>query len=201
MTSAKEFITVFHEQLRRHFILHWLLSNIFGWSIGLFVGSVMAGIVFKVFGNLIGVLIGLPLAGAVVGAVVGAAQSNSLTGLSTQFDDERRWVTFSALGGAVGALPVFLTMFVLVIGKLGLVVIGGVFGLCFGWMQSSALNNNSGRPVIIWVVANMIGSGLCSFFSINGLPFALPVFCSLGPVLFGLITGFAVLTLIRNSEI
>lgn len=201
MISTKKILSAFREQLSNHFILRWLLANILGWSVGLLVGTITAGIIFKVFGNLIGVIIGLSLAGAVTGAVVGAAQSKSLIGLSTQFDDKRRWIIFSALGGAVGALPVFLTMFVLIIGNFGLFIIGAVFGLCFGWMQSSAFNNDSDGAIVIWIAANIIGSGLCGFFSINGWPFALPIFCSIGPVLFALITGFALLSLIRNSEI
>jgi hypothetical protein len=53
----------------------------------------------------------------------------------------------------------------------------------------------------MWGLANLLAGGLCSVFSLTGVPFNLPVICTLGPVTFGTITGFALIKIVRESEI
>lgn len=166
--------------LQHHFLLRWTLANAAGWSVGLYAGSLVL--------MWIGGLVGMLLAGLVVGLVVGAAQTAAGHGASLQ--SRRYWLLFSAIGGMCSALPVFAAAFTLIAGRsIGFLMMGGVFGLCFGWTQALALRRSN--TMLIWTLANVFGGGLCAVFSFAGLPLSLPVFCAPGLVIFGVITGVA----------
>lgn len=194
-------LTALWEQVEQHLLLRWTLANIAGWSLGLLLGSFVAGLAGKLLGNLFGALIGLPLAGALAGGLVGAAQREALIGSFDESTIPTQWLTMSAIGGSIGAASLLLTWAVLFTGAPGFAIIGGVFGLAFGWMQARLLAFNFGTLAMWWVVANGVGGGLCSLLTFTGfpLPFALPICCTFGPVAFGLITGAVVRAIEREA--
>lgn len=167
-------------QLEGRPALRWILANIAGWSLGLYLGSLAL--------SCTGGLFGLLLAGGILGVTGGGAQ---WLGWKATPTSGRRWLGFSLLGGITGALPVLLAAFTLVAGQhLGFLLMGAVFGLCFGWMQTLALRPQS-KTAALWILANVTGASLCSVFSLTGTPFALPVCLTFGPLSFGVVTWWA----------
>jgi hypothetical protein len=191
--------------IRQRLLLRWTLANIAGWSLGLFLGSLIAGLTVWVLGavgaKVLGRMVALLLAGTITGTVAGAAQRWALRGVFDDVEIERRWVLLSAVGGTLGATTLVLTWFTIILGSAGYLLMGGLFGLCFGWSQTPVLGRNFGELAAVWVIANLLGGGLCSLLSLTGVPFSLPIFCTFGPVSFGLITGAVLLRMVRESEL
>ncbi len=177
--------------LRRSFLLRWTLVNIAGWSIGLYFGSITLAIV----GGIVGVI----LAGAVAGCGAGGMQWLVLrheVGISA-----RRWLVYNMIGSAAASIPVLLASVTLFAGpNLGMAIMGGVYGLCFGWAQIAALEGQN-EAVIIWVLLNALSGCLCAGFSLAWSPNILPIFCTPGPLLFGLLTGYGLMHLQAEDEI
>lgn len=187
MPTFEDTLRALHQEIRNRLILRWILANMFGWSVGLFAGMTIAQISSSVLGDFIGGFIGLLLAGAIVGGCVGFAQFKAIA-IHTQ------WVRYSTIGGALSIFPASLMYITLIFGKLGFFMVGAVFGAGFGWLQSFTLKDNT-QAATIWVIANLFAGGLCSMLSLTGMPFTLPIFCSFGPIIFGAITGYALLKL------
>lgn len=165
----------FHRYLQTHFAARWLLANVAGWSLGLYAGSVFVSLLGGVFGVIFG--------GALAGVLAGAAQWLALQPFHWA------WLWRSALGGALAMLPVVMCGFVLVVHwGVGFLILGAVFGAVFGALQSPLLED---RRALLWVAANMGGGALCACFSFAANPLMLPICCTLGPLLFGAITGWA----------
>lgn len=183
-----EYLDTAREILARRFLLRWLLANVVGWSCGLMLGSALLGW----FGGVIGLL----LAALALGVCAGSAQMLALT----EAGFGSRWVVFSALGSLGAVLPVFLAAFALVAGNaLGFAVMGAVFGLCFGAAQAWILRLHLEQDaVVMWMLVNALGGGLCGMSALGGVPFALPVCLTPGPLTFGLLTGIA---LVRTMDI
>ena len=168
---------------RLQFMLRWLLANVLGWALGLFLG----GVALRVVGSILGVLLG----GAVTGVVVGVAQAFVLRA-------DRRWWVVSAVGGGLAALPAYVSGITLIAGPvLGYFVIGAVYGAIFGAAQWVALRHESGGW---WVAVNGLAGGLCGCLTLGFNPLGLPLVCSLGPVVFGLLTGVVLLNLWETEE-
>lgn len=167
---------------RTYPLLRWVVANIAGWSTGLLVGSWLLG----VFGG----VIGLGMGGAAGGGIAGLAQwlilKDEISGV-----ERRRWLVVSAAGGLAAAFPAALAGFALVAGTgLGFLIVGAVFGGIFGAAQWAALGGLFPQGAAWWIGANLVGGGLCGWLAL-GANLGLPVFCSFGPVLFGLLTGWA----------
>jgi hypothetical protein len=109
-------------------------------------------------------------------------------------------VWLSALGGAVGVIPALLAGFTLVLGGgWGFCFMGALFGGVLGAVQTTHLNpqvDNAGW----WIVANVVGGALCGMLTLGVNPLYLPVCCSLGPVIFGAITGYTLLKWREEAE-
>jgi hypothetical protein len=174
--------------LHAHFGLRWLLANMLGWWLGLLSG----GLVLNWSGGPGGVL----LAGTVTGLCVGVTQWL----LAPDWLD-RRWLFLSALGGGLAVLPAYLTGLVsLFTGpRIGFFVVGAVYGGIFGGFQWLALRYRVPDWLVLWLVANALAGGWCACLTLTFNPLRLPVFCSLGPVAFGLITGWALRRLRQDS--
>lgn len=183
-------------QIKAHFLLRWMLANMLGWSVGLYVGSTLAASLGSI--SVISVVAMLP-GGAIAGAIAGGMQALALSiPYDADSDDafppdlSRRWVIFSTLGGTLGAIPVFFTAFALIGGAgFGFAVMGMGYGLAFGWLQTYALSDNLPDLIWVWLPANGFGGCLCGAFALGINPLGVPVFCTLGPVIFGLVTGLA----------
>jgi hypothetical protein len=202
MATLENRLQAIQQEIKQRLVLRWTLANIAGWSAGLFLGTLVAQLAAWVLGDVAGQIVGPLLAGAVVGAVVGWLQRRALSGLFVDSPEiEAGWLTFSIIGGVVGSLSLVITWATIFIGSMGYVVMGAVFGLAFGWLQTSALKDHFGEVTVIWVGANVVGGGLCSVLTFTGVPFNLPVFCTFGPVTFGIITGLALKALLREAEV
>src|SRR5262245_503981 len=70
------------DYLQEHFFARWILANIAGWSLGLYLGSLC----LSMFGGLFGLVLG----GALAGGLAGAAQWYALQGAADWA--ERRWI-------------------------------------------------------------------------------------------------------------
>ena len=156
----------------------WLLANVVGWALGYFLGGL--------FLHWVGTFSGVHLAGAVDGVVVGAAQSAVLR-------SGRHWVLVSGLGGGLAVLPAYLSGIALLAGPgVGYFIVGAVYGSMFGMAQWFALHHAQRGW---WVMLNGLAGGLCGCLTLGFNPLGLPVLCSPGPVIFGLLTGYALLKL------
>jgi hypothetical protein len=187
-------ITIWHEinrLWRERFVFRWTLANTLGWSAGLLMGATTS----STLGGLPGVLLG----GIICGAIAGWGQFLALRGFDLEID--RRWIVLSAIGGGLAIIPTGIAAIALVVGAhFGLAMMGATFGLCVGLMQSAAFAFPE-DAIVMWGLANLLAGGLCSVFTLTGVPFNLPVICTLGPVTFGAITGFALIKIVRESEI
>lgn len=181
--------------IRERILLRWTLANIGGWSLGLFLA------VFGVKLTGLAEIGAILFAGMVAGTVAGAAQRWALRGLFDEEEIKQRWVLLSAIGGTLGAITLLVTLITITLGSVGYLIMGGVFGLCFGWTQTLFWGREFGDLADWWVLANVLGGGLCSLLSLTGVPFSLPIFCTFGPVSFGLITGAVLLRMVRESEL
>jgi len=108
---------------------------------------------------------------------------------------------FSALGGALGTFPVLLVGIVFVAEwRIGFAIAGALYGLCFGWMQHFVFYDEDSDTTLLWVLANLAAGGLCGWLSFGWRPLLLPICCSPGPLLFGVVTGAALVTLLRQQN-
>lgn len=182
-------LDAFTAYLQTHFLARWILANVVGWSLGLYLGSVCV----SALGSVVGVILGSALAGV----IVGAAQWRTLRGQARWRG--RQWVAASAMGSALGVFPAALTGIVLLARwGVGVLIVGGVYGGMFGLAQVAVLREyvpESGW----WVAANIAGAALCGLCSLGINPLALPIFCTPGPLLFGAITGWVMARLLRTA--
>lgn len=167
-----------------HFLARWTLANIFGWSVGLYLG----GALLSILGGIIGAIAG----GALAGAAVGCAQWLALRRKSDKAHP--RWPLVSALGGGLATLPAYLSGITLLAGpQVGYFVVGAVYGAIFGTLQMLVLRRAFADGGAWWVGANLLAGGLCGCLTMTASLPGLPLLCSPGPALFGLITGWAML--------
>jgi hypothetical protein len=167
---------------RAYPLLRWVAANTAGWSVGMLAGSWLLG--------LVGGVVGLGVGGATAGGLAGLAQwwilKDDYNGIQ-----RRRWLVTSAAGGLLAAFPAALAGFALVAGTgPGFLIVGALFGGIFGAAQWAALRGLFPNQAGWWIGANLVGGGLCGWLAL-GANLGLPVCCSFGPVVFGLLTGWA----------
>jgi len=173
-----------HYLLKQPFLLRWTLANVAGWALGLYLGSLLLGIA----GSIVGVVGG----GVVAGGIVGLAQWFVLS------PGDKRWLLVSAAGGGCAALPAYLSGIALVAGPtVGYFIVGAVYGGVFATAQWFALHDETGW----WIATNTLAGGLCGCLTLGFNPLGLPVLLSPGPVIFGLLTGYALMRLKQADEI
>jgi hypothetical protein len=82
---------------------------------------------------------------------------------------------------------------------LGMLIGGALFGGIIGALQGVLLNHHVDEAGW-WIIANVVGGGLCGLLSLGVNPLGLPIFCTLGPITFGAITGYVWLRLLREMD-
>ena len=165
----------------------WILLNTVGWSAALIIGTIITG---GVLPDLQVCLI--PLTGMLVGGIIGAFQGVPLRQLALKQSIHHDWTASSAVGGMIGSIGVSLVLFTAILGTTTSSIITGiVFGLCMGAMQSVVLYRELPYFPFIWTAANGFAGCLCSLCAYGFNPLSLPIFCTLGPPLFGIVTAFA----------
>jgi hypothetical protein len=164
---------------RRFWLLRWIVANVLAWWLALGIAALFLYL-FGIFGALI--------SGAIVGLIIGAAQAHTFPRKTVA---TRSWILFSALGGFLATLPVYLLGFIALLNlTLGLLLMGAIFGGILAAMQALILRHHDEDRAILWVIACIIGGGLCAPLSLTASNIALPLIFAPGPVVFGLISGW-----------
>lgn len=172
------------------FLLRWTLANMLGWSLGLYLGGALLSIVGGIGGALAG--------GSVAGAVVGAAQWWVLHQEASAL--KPYWALVSALGGGLAVLPAYLSGVTLIAGpQVGYFIVGAVYGGVFGGLQAALLWRALDDYAGWWIAGNVLAGGLCGCLTMTASLPGLPVICSPGPVVFGLLTGWILQWLRRGA--
>lgn len=172
------------------FLPRWMLANVAGWSAGLYLGSALVGALGGIGGAVAG--------GVLAGAVVGAAQWMVLRTEAAWANP--RWAVASALGGGLAIMPAYIAGAALIAGpQVGYFVVGAVYGGIFGALQGFLLRTQVEHMAVMWVAANLVAGGLCGCLTMTASLPGMPLMCSPGPVVFGLVTGCAMQTLRRDS--
>lgn len=164
------------------------------WSLGLYV----IALCIRFFG-----IVGAPIGATLAGLIVGGGQSWVLKQLLPI--TARQWTGSSVLGTVLGVLPIgLLFLWVLLVAVMGLnsvlLILGAIFGGILGGTQARILYPIVYEKAGWWVVANIFAGALCAPLSLTGTTFWLPVFCSLGPLTFGLLTAWALRYLLREWD-
>lgn len=177
--------------LGTHFLPRWVLANVAGWALGLWLGAALLA--------LLGGLAGAAISGVLAGLVVGGAQWLVLRQQVSWIS--LRWVWWSALGGGLAFLPAYLAGVALVAGPhIGYFVVGAVYGGIFGAAQWLVLRDAHDEWAGLWIMANLLAGGLCGCLTMTLTPAGLPLLCSPGPPLFGIITGGALRYMQNRSQ-
>jgi hypothetical protein len=189
--QPEDILPTLRKWFRRSWLLHWTLANMAGWSLGLMVAALLV----SQFG-----LVGMALSGVAAGGTAGFIQGIALRTHPRWQPDLRGWTLISAGGGALATLPVYLPSFLTLLNlNLGLLVMGLIFGGIVGAMQFRVLQRDFDGAGW-WILACLAGGAMCAPLSLSASSFWLPVFCSPGPLLFGLITGAAFLKKMTGEE-
>ena len=176
---------------QRHWLLRWTVANMLGWTLAL-LAAVLLLQLLGIWGAIIG--------GAAAGAIVAYIQSLALYQMKTWAISRKRWVIAAAIGGALATIPVYLLGFVALIHlQIGLLMMGAMFGGIVGGIQYYQLNDEYEETALWWVLASAVGGMLCAPLTLN-TALIVPVLGSLGPVVFGLLTGWAVITMNRHQQ-
>ena len=190
--------------LKNTLFRQWTLWNAAGWAGGLILGglTLVAAITIALARQSSIPYIGLLLAGAVTGAVVGAAQRVFFQENAVGIDP--RWLRWSMVGGAVGALPAILASFITRANNLlGFAVVGAIFGAAIAagqWYILRVQFKPSGMR--LWLGAYTLGGMLCGVITMSfPHPLLLPVCCSLGTLVMGAATGVAVIRMFDSREV
>lgn len=166
---------------QRYWLLRWTIANSFAWWLALGIAALFLYL-FGIWGAII--------SGASVGLIIGAIQA-TLFHNSKSVIPTRSWILFSALGGLLATLPVYLLTFVALFHlTLGLLLMGAIFGGILGAMQALILRRHNEDQAILWVIASVIAGGLCAPLSLSASNIGLPLIFAPGPIIFGLITGW-----------
>lgn len=159
----------------RSFLLRWTLANMLGWTLGLFLAA------WTLRSPLI------CLNGALAAACIGGAQ---WLALRRQYGVAGRWALLTALGGALGVLPVVVLALTLIFGAA---VFAALLGLCFGAAVGAAQAGllPGGERAAWWPVACGAGGAACGLLVVTPVIGGLPLGLLAGAALYGLITGRA----------
>lgn len=195
----------FRARLRASFMLRWVLANVAGWSVGLYL-NVWSVSPFT-----------LCLGGAIAGVCLGWAQWWALRTPppdpipvyregEADFEQSpisvgRDWIGLTAAGALVGALPAAGAGIVVSLGwGLGIALIGAIFGAGVGVAQWYILQRGMSRSGW-WIAANAAGGGLCALLTLAPILRGLPVGLLLGTALYGYITGRVLVWMEADSEL
>lgn len=164
------------DRLRHSFLLRWVLANMVGWTLGLYLTTISVN-------SWVIILLG----GLAYGGVVGVAQRYVLRHYpSIQL---ARWLAYSLYGGLCGTLVSILFIFPYLFSsdRLLALVIGGLIGTSLGAWQSFLMSGSARW----WVGANLLGGALCGLLTTIPIIRGLPIGLLLGAAVFGYVTGRA----------
>ena len=174
----------------RWWALRWIVANSIGWSAGMLAAALLvrgAG------------WIGALFAGTLLAAFAAGLQSAVLPSADLAW---RRWIAFSALGGLLATVPVYLLgLLALLVLPPGLMLMGAVFGAASAVGQALLLRPLSGEQAWFWVIACAIAGSLCAPLTLSASSFGLPVFCAPGPLIFGAVTAWVLPRILHGSAI
>ena len=161
----------------------WVIVNIIVWSLGLYT----IALCIRFLG-----IVGAPIGTLIAGIIIGSGQAWVLRHMLPV--EPRQWIGHSMLGVFLGVLPIgLLFLWVVLVAVIGvnsvLFILGGLFGGILGATQSRVLYPIVYEQVGYWIGINILAGALCAPLSLTGSTFWLPVFCSLGPLTFGLLTA------------
>lgn len=161
----------------------WVIINVIVWSLGLYTIALSV--------RFLGI-VGAPVGTLLAGLMIGAGQAWVLRVILPIAP--RQWVGHSLLGTFLGVLPIgVLFLWILLVAVIGvnsvLVILGGIFGGILGATQSRVLYPIVHEQIGWWMGINILAGALCAPLSLTGTTVWLPVFCSLGPITFGLLTA------------
>jgi hypothetical protein len=199
ITLARQQASLFRARVRAHFLLRWVLANIIGWSVGLYLSAWSLSTP------------ALCLGGAFAGLCVGFAQwwalkpaNDPLPSVAEFMDGEqntglspttvqRDWIVLTAVGSILGAIPALSASVLVALGLgLGIAIAGAIFGAGIGVAQYFILQRGLSRAGW-WIAANVAGGALCALLTlaplILALPIGLPLGLLFGTALYGYITG------------
>ncbi len=171
----------------------WVVVNVVVWSLALYA----IALCIRFMG-----IIGAPIGTIIAGLIIGGGQAWSLRYLIPI--EPRRWLGYSVLGTVLGVLPIgLLFVWILLVAVIGLnsvlLILGAIFGGVLGGTQATILHPLFYEKVGWWIVANILAGAVCAPLSLTGTSFWLPVFCSLGPITFGLVTAGALRYIINTA--
>jgi hypothetical protein len=176
-------------QLLHRWQVRWILVNAAGWSCGLLA----AALLIQAAG-----WVGALLAGACLAALAAACQTLVLPANAAE---RRRWIAQSAFAGLLATLPVYLSgLLALLYLPLGLLLMGALFAAAVGGAQALLLRRTAGDRVWLWVAACTLAGGLCAPLTLSASAVGLPVVCAPGPLLFGIVTAWALPRLVTFSS-
>lgn len=167
------------------FLFRWTLATALGWAVGLYVSA------WSLYTP------ALCIGGAFSGAVVGWAQWRILR---QQGESGRRWMALSATGTAVGVLPAAGAAIVLTLGwGIGIALIGAIIGAGLGIGQWFMLQERYEPRAGWWIAANAGAGAACALLTLAPLVRGLPLGLLIGALLYGYITGMALLWISEQS--
>ncbi|MEO8610973.1 MAG: hypothetical protein ABI690_23955 [Chloroflexota bacterium] len=190
----RDLTTRFRARLRASFMLRWVLANVVGWGVGLYLTAWSLS------------PLTLCMGGAVAGLCLGWAQWWALKvphpPAPSPYDGEgeqkieispvtvgRDWIGLTAAGALVGALPAAGAGIVVSLGwGLGIALVGAIFGAGVGFAQWYILQRAMSRAGW-WIAANAVGGGLCALLTLAPILRGLPIGLLLGTALYGYVTG------------
>jgi hypothetical protein len=204
---ARRQASIFRAQVCANFLLRWVLANIVGWSIGLYLSAWSLSTPV------------LCLGGAFAGLCVGAAQWWALKPLDDPLPNftegeqntgvspisvQRDWIGLTIAGAILGAIPALSAWVLVMLGLgLGIAIAGAIFGAGIGVAQYFILQRSLTRAGW-WITANLGGGALCALLTlaplILRLPIGLPLGLLLGTALYGYITGRVLVWLEKRHE-
>lgn len=184
-----QYFQLVREIWREKWEIRWIVANSLGWSIGLLAAALLV----RILG-----WFGAIFAGALLAGLASAAQSFVLLPPDL---DRRRWIALSAAGGLLITLPVYLLgLLALLYLPLGLLLMGALFGAATGAGQARLLRRSGNQQARLWIAACALAGSLCAPLTLSASSFGLPVVCAPGPLLFGIVTAWALPRILSTSD-
>ncbi len=189
------FIESFLYELRHRFLLRWVLANVIGWTVGLYVG-VLNPVCFAGTGIIAGLLLGSAQWWA-----LHSESSNSNSSLHEMARSPRHWIGATFVGAAVGLIPAAVIGALLFIFGSGLAALmaGGMLGAAVGLGQWMLLKRIS-RRAVLWLAVNAFGGAACGLLSLSPIIRGLPLGLLAGAALFGYLTGRVLEVMMRETS-
>lgn len=172
-------------------MLRWVLWNILGWTLGLYLTFWLTSLI-----GFVSLFIGSIFQAVLLGFIQRYLLQDQI------ILEKAGWLFYSGLGGAIAFLPVLLATLAFIAHPfIGAILMGGLYGLIFSYFQQLYLRQQDLARGSYWVLANTVGGMLCAPLTLGMLSKQVPVLFSPGILIFGLITGYCIQRLVRDIDI